>query len=993
MRNVTLYIVFLLVILSVSIKGFAQPGTTVDLKKPEKYENRTLTSEKSGDKKFTYPRRLLQNGFTHYNYYFNANNILKDIVEEAKKTFIDDYSKLLPFYNYSLDVTANSSDIDSVIYKCNAGILLHDLRSDWVDNMYLLMGEAYFYRKNFDSADQVFRYISYAFAPKEAGGYDIPVGSNAGNAGTTFTVATKENTSLPKKVFTTPPSRNDALLWQAKNYLALDQVGQAAGLLEILRNDPVFPARLKNDLNETLAYMYFKQRAYDSAASHLTKALDAAVSKQDKARMEFLAAQLYQETGNNDDAVKWYNKSAEHTTDPIMEVYANLNSIKAYRDSSGNMLQQKLDNLFKMARRDKYAGNRDIIYYAIAGVELERKDTASAEQMAKKSIFYQTEENPEQRSKSFLMLADINFDQQHYVQSKNYYDSIDVSAFNEDSVKNRISQRMVALSIIAENLTTIHNEDSLQTVALLPKDQRDAAIKKMVRYLRKKQGLKEESEEININPAVQQEVPKDIFNTNAKGADWYFNNQSLKGSGFNQFKTKWGNRPNTDNWRRQAAITAQVEKEQDKQNSDPDNADATIQEGGKKPDPGAKLTNEDGEITFDALLENLPLTDEKLKASNDKISDALFLNAQAFQDKLEDYPSAIASYELLIKKYPDNSNMEQALFGLYYCYNKMGRAFSADSVRNALNKGFPEGKMTEKIIKPKAATAKEKTNDPATIEYKNIYNLFIEGKFEEAKNAKIIADSLYGDSYWTPQLLYIESIFYVSRKEDSTAIESLTNLQSMYPESPLAAKATTMIDVLQRRSQIEDYLTKLQITRNDKEEDAQVVDLTPVKPTIQKVIITRDSVVNKSVTQIAKAKVDTTSSGPAVVKSFEFNAKEPQFVAIQLDKVDPVYISEAKNAFNRYNQINFYNQKITIAALKLDDRYNLVLIGPFADAALAVAYVDKTKPVTTSRIMPWLAEEKYRYAIISQSNLDILNQTKDVDGYKKLLEKVLPGKF
>jgi TolA-binding protein len=76
-----------------------------------------------------------------------------------------------------------------VIYKCNAGILLHDLRNDWVDDLYFLMGKAYYLRKNFDSAAQVFSYVSYAFA-KKVEGYDVPVGSNA--SGSEFSIATKE---------------------------------------------------------------------------------------------------------------------------------------------------------------------------------------------------------------------------------------------------------------------------------------------------------------------------------------------------------------------------------------------------------------------------------------------------------------------------------------------------------------------------------------------------------------------------------------------------------------------------------------------------------------------------------------------------------------------------------------------------------------------------------------------------------------------------------
>ena len=992
--------------------SFAQPGSSIEIDKPQKYENRTLGSEKTGQKKFTFTKRLFQNNFTHYNYYFNANTRLHEIIEQAKLSSKDDYTHLLPFYNYSLDVTSQSGDLDSVIYKCNAGILLHDLRNDWVDNMYLLLGEAYFFRKNFDSAEEVFRYINYAFAPKEEGGYDIPVGSNISNTNGVFSVATKEKKSFPKSLVTMPPSRNDALLWQARNYIESERYGEAAGILEILRSDPNFPERLYSMLNEIAAYWCYKQQMYDSSASYLSKALDITDTKLEKARREFLIAQLWELSNNKAEAIKWYTKSAETTTDPIMEVYANLNSIKAsgdtsknvVSDSTKNILQEKLNNLLKMAHRDKYAGYRDIIYYAIAQVELENKNSAAAEDMLKKSIRYNTQENPEQRSKSFLLLANISYDKPDYMAAKNYYDSIDASVITDENEKNLFNDRQAALSIIANDLTIIHQEDSLQTVAAMPKDQRDAYVRKTVRTLRRQMGLKEDDSSSDINPAVQQlqQTGPDIFNNNvgvpganASSSDWYFNNISLKGAGYNQFRAKWGRRPNVDNWQRLAAANAQ------KENTNEEETDSTADTDFN--DKLSALNNiinknqnaagaDADEISFDALYANLPLTPELLKASNDKIAEALYINGITFQNKLEDYPAAINAYEQILNKYPDSAHLEEILFNLFYCYNKVGRNASADSVRNTLNKNFASSTWTAKLNNPKTPDTTANVNDPATLKYKEIYNLFLEGKFEQAKNEKAKADSVYGNSYWTPQLLYIEAIYYVSAREDSTAIDRLTTLQTLTTDSAFAEKATTMIDVLHRRTEIETYLTNLKIERY-KEDETPVVNLTQVQPTIQKVEVTRDSVKSNPVAQQAATKVDTAGKAPTVIRTYEFNPKDQQYVVILLDKVAPVYINEAKNAFTKYNQINFYNQRLNITPVKLDDRYNLVLVGPFEDAVAAVNYVDKTKPQTTGRILPWLTPDKYSYGIISQSNLDIMQETKDVDSYKKLLEKVLPGKF
>jgi hypothetical protein len=69
------------------------------------------------------------------------------------------------------------------------------------------------------------------------------------------------------------------------------------------------------------------------------------------------------------------------------------------------------------------------------------------------------------------------------------------------------------------------------------------------------------------------------------------------------------------------------------------------------------------------------------------------------------------------------------------------------------------------------------------------------------------------------------------------------------------------------------------------------------------------------------------------------------------------------------------------------------MIGPFTNALAATQYVDKTKPLVSGRILPWLTPDKYSYSIISESNLGVLKDNKDLEGYKKLLHSVLPNEF
>lgn len=967
------------------VAGIAQPGAEIEVNKPERYENRKLGAEKTGEKKFTIPRRILQNTTTHYNYYFNANNRLNDIILNAKAAHKDDYSQLLPFYNYSLETTSQDKvELDSIIYKSTAGILLHDLRNDWIDNMYLLLAKAYFFRNDLDSAGLTLQYINYAFAPKEDG-YDIPIGSNASNETGEFSIVSKENKGI-KKIITHQPSRNESFLWQVKTLIEKNEMPEASGILEILRDDPNFPPRLRTEMNETMAYWFYKQKLYDSSAYYLRRALNEADNGQEKARWEYLIAQMYHLSEDYENAIAFYDRSIKHTIDPVMDVYARLNSIKINRGDDKDYLQKNIDALTRMAKRDKYENYRDIIYFAAASIELERNNFDNAQNFLLKSVAT-SKDNPLQKNQSFLLLGDLNYNRKKYAPSYAFYDSVDVTSLSVIEQQERVNTRKPPLQVLAENEGIIYKNDSLQMLAKLPEDQRDAILRKLVKSMRKSQGLKDEEVQTS-NPAVRQAAP-DLFGSNSKNNEFYFYNASQKASGFNDFRSKWGDRPNIDNWRRQSAV----------------NKRSAMQADVDQPINQTLVEVKEPATSFEGLLLSLPLTEEAMKENNKSIMEALFANGKILSDKLEDYPSAILVYEELLRRFPGNPNADEAMFNLIYAYDKTGDIAKAAATRKALLQNSPNSKFAT-ILKNPAPGKNSPEQNAATSKYKDIYNLFIEGNFEQAKNEKRIADSLYGNSNWTPQLLYIEAIYYVKQREDSTAIRVLTNLQTLHPDSELAPKAKIMVDVLKRRTEIENYLTNLEVNASDRQlTNSPKQNTTPANPSpaIPKPVAPVSGNVKDT---LPKAKVpdvkpnvpvmkDTVSAvvKPTVVKDFSFIAADQHFVVVLLDKVNDVYVSEAGNAFNRYNREVFYNQKITISPVKIDDRYNMVLQGPFDNAAAAIAYIDKVKPVTKGRILPWLDAAKYSFIVISNANLELLKTNKDMDAYQQLIRQAFPDKF
>ena len=961
-----------------TLPAWGQLGFSLDLKKPKEFEERTLRSERSDQKKFTLPRRFVQNTVTHYNYFFNANNKLNEIIDRAKLSFTEDYSELLPFYNYSLDVTAaDSIQLDSLSYKSQTGIALHDLRNDWIDNLYLIWGASYYLRKEFDSAYLMFQYINYAFAEKEKDGYFKTIGSSR-DGNSAYTISTKEKNSLPRRIFTEPPSRNEAFIWQIRNFLAQDQFAEAASLIVTLRNDPVFPKRLHNDLEEVQAYWFYKQNMWDSAAAHLALALDNAGTKQEKARWEYLLAQLYELSGQYKESEKYYAKAIGHTTDPVLDIYARLYSIRVNKDGGEGYIEKNISELLKMAKRDKYEEYRDIIYYMAAQMEMERGNVDGALPLLLKSTKYSSS-NSANRNKAFLQLAELSFAKKEYRQAYNFYDSLHM---DDPALKNpdEIMARKEILGRMAASIEIIERQDSLQRIASLPEDERKEFVRKLARQLRKQQGLKEEPGFTKGAPINATNAPS-LFAGNESKGEWYFYNNSLRSKGAADFKARWGNRPNVDNWRRSGSSSGVR----------PGNQVNIL----KKPDAAA--TDPEAEISYETLYDRLPLTPELLKTSNDSIQSAMFALGKGYIHDIEDCAAGTETLEILKTRFPQFRPMDEVLFNLYYCYNKNGESAKAAAIKKQMSEGYDTSNLTTIVVTGKDPKAK-KGNTDATKTYEEIYDLFIEGRFDEAVARKKIADSLYGQNYWTPQLLYIESVYYIRQREDSVAVGVLNEIVNRFSGTPLSSRATNLINVLGRRNQIEEELRNLVVERPPQDTTTQgLIVITPQQPQITEPA-KQDSVVTQLpppvVIDRTKPIIDT-SSKPTVspASQFVYNANEAYFVVLVLNKVDPVFSNEARNAFSRHHRETYYNKMFNIETIVLDEENRLMLISPFKDVQEATTYVDQTRPRTANEIIPWLKGGKYYYTIITERNLDLLKANKNIEGYKSFLNQHVPGKF
>jgi tetratricopeptide (TPR) repeat protein len=993
----------------------AQPPTwTLNLldsaKRSEKFAERKLGSEKMAEKKFNLYRRVVQNNFTHFNYVYNATNKINLVLERAKAEQKDDYSKLIGYYPYSLENTAaQKSELDSVILKATAGILLHDLRNDWIDNMYLLLGKAYFFRKDFDTAAATFQFINYNLFPrkKNEDGSRI-VGTTDEASGSTISIANKEKRNILQKLTAQPPSRNDALIWMIRTFIEQDELGDAAGLINTLQNDPNLPKRLQDDLNDVNGYWFFKQGIYDSASIYLEKGLTNAETKQDLARSEFLLAQLYELTGKYDKASEYYDKASIHTTDPLLDIHAQMNNAKMKKGNNEKDLDNGINNLVKLSKKDKFEMYRDVLFYSAGELAMEKPDSNVAVGFYNRSLKF-NENNIIYKNKAYLQLAEIAYDRKQYKEAFAMYDSLQSGDTTLRETLEKIQDRRNALAKIVEKIIIIEREDSLQRIAAMDPVARELFVKKLSKKLRKEKGLKEDDSNSGgsgdmISFDKDKDQPRDLFgSTDKNSGEWYFYNASTKSKGFQDFKKKWGQRTNTDNWRRKsaAATTERNDNAGMVMSMNPDDIDA--QPVSTSPDVNDKKSklakslqpqsDQPEDLSYEGLMANLPLTAERVIASNILLAENLYALGKLFQQELEDYGEAISTYDESLRRFPDSVYEGEIFFNLSYCYSKLGMNDQAEKYKKMVNQQYAGGKAAKMLNNLNAGKTGTK-NPEATQRYESIYTLFIEGKFDEALAEKKKADSLYGNSFWTPQLLYIEAVYHVKQKDDSTAIGVLSNIASLYPKSPLKPRAERMIDVLGRRKEIEEYLTNLQVTRvpddsvlvvNDRKpmvrNDSTLIK-TPARFDSSKTITKPADLVNKT-DSVAKA-------APLVSGPYTFNEAAPHNVIMLLDKVDMTYVNESKNAFSRYTGENFRNAGINIAKDTVNKEYALLVFSPFANAAEALLFLNKVKKAAPDEIS-WLPANKYSFLLIDDENLQRLKTTKDIAGYKDLLNRQYPG--
>ena len=938
--------------------------------------DKLLPYERLLNKKYTLGRRAYQNTVSQFNYLFYAEIGIDEIIQKARDLHEDDYTELLPFYDYDLSITAKES-IDSIIFRCNANIVLHDLRSNYVDDAYLTLAKAYLFHKNFDTAASILQFINYSFFDKEDGA-DLPIGSNLNQPGK-FSIASPEN----NRIWENKNVRNESMIWQARTYFEAGEMNEGLSLLQLLKTDAIFPKRLQPFLNEQLAYGYYLSGMNDSAANYLIKGLDNAKDPLTKARWSFLIAQLYEKEQKIDLAYNWFRKAGSIVSNPIIAVYASIYMASIDANRGKKSWESLAYDLERMIKKDKYAAFADIIYYEMAQLAVRNQAISKANQWLIASI-QKNEKNTKLKQKTLVQLGAINYKIDQFSVAKIAYENLN------DLLKtfpnyDQITLRKKWIDKIANLNELIAIEDSLQMIYNAPK----IAQERMAMQWQKRTALLKAQEKDlfkdpnnqkagSVNYNNQNNIPGYTFgnafvnttpNKEVK-SDFYFDNPQNVSMGITNYIKKWGDRPNVDNWRRKTTIqlarASQV-------NANIDSTQAFMQlNTAQLVNKSIKSTTQEKD-SAEKLSIQLIETDTDLKQSKINWNNNSLSIAKIFLYELNDFEKALPRYKAVIQNDIEPATTESALLDLASHYLHIGQITTSDSLIALITKQFPEGIYVQK---KKAKENLDRIDKNSAEAYKTAYFLAQIGDWDQFGTQMEEAQKQFKGTKWYTPYQFLRVKMYAQLGKDSLAIEYCNEIIAQNKSESIKAKAKNIITEINNRKATEAYLAALVI----------------VKPT--KLINTNEEAIerNKSTAISLKddrninsnPKNDSTLSKNIINQiTFTNDSLEQHYIALQTINVSAVFVKEIQNAIKDFNTETFKQLNLVVTYVQFTDQSHIVWIGPFTKASDGLAYINKVKPRLSTEIISFIAKRQYDLTLIGKSNIVLITNQEQLDQYKR----------
>jgi len=865
-----------------------------------------FTTTSCSTKKNTFSRRTYHNLVSQYNIYWNGNESFKEGVRTLEKTAKDNYTTVLPVFKYGTEQEAQSVafNMDRAIEKSSKVILRHSMyfkRKEYVRRVkdsYMLIGKSYLYKRDYPNAKRTFDWIS-GFYQNE-------------------------------------PVKYEADLWQAMTFNQTREFEKSSTVLDKLNKDirtGKAPSKTDRLFQMIYADYYILQKDYQPSIKYLQRAIELNSKKKDKNRLRFILAQVNQEIGDTKEAARLYQLVIKKNPPYEMSINAKINLAKTYdtRRSNRSMIVKTLEKLLKDHKNAEY---RDQIYNALSDMYAKDNQTDKVIEYLALSVATSVS-NDYQRTLSSLQLADIYFEQPDYIMAQAYYDTAMLAMPNDFPNYKNIKSKTETLTELITNLRSISVEDSLQKMARMPEAERNKIIDEKIKKIAEEEARKAEEEREAQRTVSMLEQTNRMENRNMQqSGGWYFYNPSAMSFGYTEFVNKWGRRKLEDMWR---LSNKQMMIEMDEM------AENEGEEEGAANDSTAKVESDPKKREF--YLQNLPLTEEAMAASQQVIENALFVIGYIYKDGLKDNKRSSATFEELLEKFPEHENRLMVYYQLYKNYEELPDQERADYYKNLIIRDFPDTDYAKILLDPNYNLVVQARLNAASNLYYDTYSAYMNNQFYLVINNSNLALEQYQESDLIAKFEFLKGLAFGKLQNLETMRTTLEELVANYPDSEITPMAR---DILNRFGQ--DELGQLVLS------DAPVADASQpedVKPEPLTTIYT---------------------ANPSAV----------HFFALIVD-AGLTNINALKIRLSDFNANYFKLSQLKINSLVFAGDLQLVTVGNFENAEKAMVYYQSI--MSNTYITSPLEATNPSYFVITSDNYPIFYREKDIAPYMSFFER------
>jgi tetratricopeptide (TPR) repeat protein len=607
-----------------------------------------------------------------------------------------------------------------------------------MDEAFLLLGKARYIDQRFVPAQEAFNYILYKYPQSD-------------------------------KIA-------EAKIWREKTNIRLENEQIAIKNLERLLKQNELNRQDYVDANAFLGQAYINLNKIDTATAYLKEAAFTTKNHYDKSRYLFILGQLYENQQQLDSSDMAFREilRMKRKAPRMYWAHAQIKLAEHFVYTDGNDAEN-LKALTKLEENREARPYLDKIYYRIAEFHRQHDSLGLAEKYYNKSL---REETPDKFLKAldYQMLGNFRFDQAEYLEAGLYYDSTLVNMDQTTLTYFRMKRKRDNLEDVIQFEETARVNDSILNLVSLSDEDRNVIFQNIIDSLKAKvvaeQKAIKEAEDVALDGANF--LGLDNQNRQAASSSFQFYDQTVMAQQRMDFRTKWGNRNLSDNWRwkDRGAFQPQDQNLQASQIGENENLFA-------------------GEIyQLSYYTDKIPKDPQIIDSIGKTRNEAYYQLGLIYKERFKAYPVAADRLEILLGNNPEQKYVVPAKYNLYQIYKEINPD-KAEVVKKEILTQHADSRFAE-ILRNPEATLTANADSPESV-YNKLYESYKNQDFTTLETELNKASLAYIGDDMVPKFQLLKARTLARLDGLEAYQKSLENLSVDYPNSPEGKEAAQLL--------------------------------------------------------------------------------------------------------------------------------------------------------------------------------------------------------